>query len=471
MTDTTENTLQNAPEPTDASRAAQERPSTAHPFSQMTREELMDALEQQNRQIEAIRRTSDALFSHRNVEAVIRATLEIALSVLRADAGSLMLHDPRTDTLICRYVIGGAGEKLVGKSISASQGIAGTVFRTRHPLLIRNVAERGDFNAEVDRETGYHTESMMTVPVKRTAGEPLGVMQVLNAHVAFTHRDLEVLEILCDQAATGIEHIRLTQEVKKSEIVHVIGDISHDIKNMLTPIMTGVWMLQPMLQKLFEDMDMLASRCPADETWGPELNRVSDTVRLDYGWLLENIVAAAEQVQTRTREIADAVKGELAAPLFEDNDFNELCRAVTATLKVVAERSRIRLLLDLDPNLPAVECDRKQMINALYNLVNNAIPFTPAGGSVTLRTRAPENGEDGFVCEVQDTGTGMPEQVRARLFTDDAISTTVGGTGLGTRYVGKVIKRHNGTITVQSGLGVGTTFTIRLPLRHVELTD
>jgi signal transduction histidine kinase len=72
-----------------------------------------------------------------------------------------------------------------------------------------------------------------------------------------------------------------------------------------------------------------------------------------------------------------------------------------------------------------------------------------------------------FTVEVQDTGRGMPEHVRARLFTDQAISTTAGGTGLGTRIVAGVVRRHNGTITVQSAEGAGTTFTIRLPLRHL----
>ncbi|MDX1933295.1 MAG: GAF domain-containing sensor histidine kinase, partial [Capsulimonadales bacterium] len=339
-------------------------------------------------------------------------------------------------------------------------------FRTRQPLLTGNVSERKDFNPEIDRETGYHTESMMTVPVKRMDGDPIGVMQMLNARVAFNTRDLEVLEILCNQAATGIEHIRLTQEVRRSEIVHVIGDISHDIKNMLTPIVTGVRMLEPMLDEYFAGVDRLAERCPEPETWGQEMRSLAESVRHDYVWLLDNMVTSAEQVRNRTREIADAVKGEIAPPLFEETDFNELCRTVLAPLKIVAEHGQVRLLSDLDPLLPPVECDRKQMINALYNLVNNAIPFTPPGGSVVLRTRIPESGAEAIVCEVQDTGTGMPEHVRRRLFTDEAVSTTVGGTGLGTRYVGKVIQRHHGLITVRSELGVGSVFTLTIPLRH-----
>jgi signal transduction histidine kinase len=431
-----------------------------------TPEEMQALLEHRNRQIEAIRRTSDALFSHPSVDAIVRATLEIALDVLRADAGTLFLHDPESDTLVARYVIGGAGDRFVGTAVPATQGIGGTVFRTHRPLLTGDVQARGDFNPDVDRETGYETHSMMTVPVKRTNGDPIGVMQVLNARVPFTPLDLEVLEVLCDQAAMGIEHVRLAEEARRVQIVHVIGDISHDIKNMLTPILTGVWTLEPMLARLFADLDAVRARCPEAEA--KDIERAADAVRNDYRWMLGNVVGAAEQVQARTREIADAVKGELSPPFFEESDMGELCRAVVNTLKTVADRAGVQLLLDLDPSLPAVECDRKLIVNALYNLVNNAIPFTPEGGSVTVRTRGPVAGEETFRVEVQDTGQGMPEHIRAHILSGEPISTTVGGTGLGTRIVLGVVRRHNGSLDIHSAPRVGTTFTLHLPLRHRE---
>src|SRR5438105_796953 len=127
-------------------------------------------------------------------------------------------------------------------------------------------------------------------------------------------------------------------------------------------------------------------------------------------------------------------------------------------------------MLDRDPNLPPVEFDRKQLYNALYNLVNNALAATPNGGTVTLRTRAPLVEEQTVTIEVEDTGRGIPEAVRARLFTDAAVSTKPGGTGLGTRIVGNVVRRHHGTISVTSEEGKGSVFTIRLPLRQMSLT-
>ena len=131
--------------------------------------------------------------------------------------------------------------------------------------------------------------------------------------------------------------------------------------------------------------------------------------------------------------------------------------------------ARIDLELDLDPQLPRAEFDAKQIYNALYNLVNNAIPETPEGGAITIRTLAPaEDDPSSLTIQVADTGRGMPPHVKARLFTDETISTKRGGTGLGTRIVAGVVKRHNGKISVDSEPGQGTTFTIKMPLRHEE---
>ncbi len=426
--------------------------------------ELEAALQHRETQIEAIQKTSAALLSHSTVEAMVRETLRLAIEVLNADAGSLLLHNPVTDTLVFRYVIGPASESLIGYVMPASQGIAGRVFRTGEPDITQKVSERQDFNRSVDEKTGYHTESMMTVPVKRAEGSPIGVMQILNSSKAFDIRDCEVLQVMAAQASAAIENARLVQEARKAEIVNVIGDISHDIKNMLTPIQSGVWTLEPMLDEMFEALDAIHAKCPETDAWGAKIKEAADLVREDYGWILGAALDAAEKVQVRTKEIADAVKGESAAPFFELANLNDTAEEVVRGLRLVAHDRRLELIADFDPQLPLIEFDRKQMYNALYNLVNNAIPETPAGGRITVRTRAPQQGESTLRVEIQDTGKGIPEHVRVRLFTDEAVSTKPGGTGLGTRIVGGVIRRHNGTIAVHSEEGRGTTFIIRLPL-------
>jgi signal transduction histidine kinase len=392
--------------------------------------ELQVALELRERQIEAMHRTSEVLFHHVDVNDMVRQTLNIALDVLDAEAGSVQLHNPDNDTLVFRYVVGPGADTLMGYATPASQGIGGQVFHSGAPDLTRQANERDQFNHAVDEMSGFRTQSMMTVPVKRPEGDPIGVMQVLNGHGhGFDERDLAVLQVLCAQTAVAIETARLSQQARKAEMVNIIGDISHDIKNMLTPIQSGMWTLQPMLDDLFQAIDTIRARYPKTGAWSTEIARASELVRGSYDVILNGALEACEQVESRTREIADAVKGEMSPPFFEEADLNELVLEVARPLFMMADKTNVHLHLDLDQDLPRAEFDRKQMYNALYNLGNNAISATPDSGSVTLRTCQPKSGEDTLLVEVEDTGQGMPEHVRARLFTDAVISTKPGGTG------------------------------------------
>ncbi|MEE8305012.1 MAG: ATP-binding protein, partial [Candidatus Tectomicrobia bacterium] len=114
--------------------------------------------------------------------------------------------------------------------------------------------------------------------------------------------------------------------------------------------------------------------------------------------------------------------------------------------------------------LPIVQVDPRRMFNAFYNLINNAIPEVPSGGSITVRGDVSAEG-DVLILSVKDTGRGMSPAVRESLFTDRVISQKKGGTGLGIKIAKDSIDAHGGSISVTSTEGEGTTFWIRLSLR------
>ncbi len=117
--------------------------------------------------------------------------------------------------------------------------------------------------------------------------------------------------------------------------------------------------------------------------------------------------------------------------------------------------------------LPAIQADERRLFNAFYNLINNAIPEIPKGGSVTVRGRCDAQGKT-LHLSVEDTGRGMPPEVRDSLFTKDVVSRRAGGTGLGTKIVRDVIDAHGGTIRVESEEGKGTTIHIGLPVTRPQ---
>ena len=108
------------------------------------------------------------------------------------------------------------------------------------------------------------------------------------------------------------------------------------------------------------------------------------------------------------------------------------------------------------------------MFNAFYNLINNAIPEVPAGGSVTVRGQTDSSGK-AVVLSISDTGRGMPPELRDSLFTSRVVSRKAGGTGLGIKIVKDVVDAHGGSIAVESEEGKGTTFRLQLPIAGPEI--
>jgi HD-GYP domain-containing protein (c-di-GMP phosphodiesterase class II) len=182
------------------------------------REESPDAalLHLRERQINAMQQLGSALFGLRSVDEIVRETLKVAIGVLNAQVGSLQLYDPANDTLVFRHAVDEHNaEMLIGLSVPATQGINSRVFHSGEPLITNQIPEEGDWNRDVDEKTGFHTRNMLTVPLKQPDGKTLGVIQVLNGRRPFDRYDMEVLQVMCSQAAHAIDNARLSEESER----------------------------------------------------------------------------------------------------------------------------------------------------------------------------------------------------------------------------------------------------------------
>lgn len=165
---------------------------------------------------------------------------------------------------------------------------------------------------------------------------------------------------------------------------------------------------------------------------------------------------------------AAAVKGVVSEPRFEPMDVSAITRRVATMLAPQAEAKGIAVRVEPARDLPSATVDVRQVYRAVYNLLHNAIDACRKGDTVTLRCRAQVGGEfpggNCLLIECADTGPGITEDVKTRLFTDEAVSMKPAETGLGTRIIKNVIDAHNGTLDLQSEVGVGTTILCRVPL-------
>jgi len=145
----------------------------------------------------------------------------------------------------------------------------------------------------------------------------------------------------------------------------------------------------------------------------------------------------------------------------ESVDLSQLAAEAVESARPLADHAAVTLELDAAPHGPVVDADPLRLGQLLDNLVDNAIKFTPAGGTITVRVRS---GAGTAMLEVQDTGPGLPDDERESLFEAFARGSTADapGTGLGLTIVRAVAAAHGATIDLDSEPGHGARFTVTL---------
>ncbi len=432
-----------------------------------------------HKQLEAVRLLSETLFQHTTVDTLVAKALETALEVLKAEAGSVLLADPATKQLVFHHSIG-ASPVPYGTALPWDKGIAGSVFQTGKPAVINDVKKDTRHYTGVDATTGFETRNMVTLPLKRWEGEPIGVLNVLNKREGgFFDDDVATLTVISAIAAAAIEQARLFEEAKLAEVARLLGDIGHDLKNMLMPVVMGAGIMQSELDDLLPpsaappaelDKKKAVKTKPAARR-GKQKTEPTPAVapgkqeetRERFTMVIGMMRNSSRRIQERVKEIADCVKGASSPPQFAPCRIASVMRSVLDILGLPAQEKRISLRCEGLDALPPILADDQRLYNAFYNLINNAIPEVPEGGSITTSGRV-EPATKSIHIAVADTGRGMPPEIRDSLFTARTISRKPGGTGLGTKIVKDVVDAHGGEISVESEEGRGTTFHLRLPI-------
>ena len=214
-----------------------------------------------------------------------------------------------------------------------------------------------------------------------------------------------------------------------------VAAVSHDLKNPIQVIQLGAVLIE---------MDG-----PLNEL---QLERIKIIQR------------GTEQLSNLVANVLDLARLEAGPSLrLTLSDLTDILTATLVEVEHLATKKQQQLIRDIKPDLPMINADRELLQRALVNLLSNAIKYTPIGGTITLRA-APVG--DQLVIDVVDNGQGIPADALPRLFERfyRVPGTDAEGTGLGLSIVKSIVEKHNGSIHVISTPGVGSTFTISLPV-------
>lgn len=235
------------------------------------------------------------------------------------------------------------------------------------------------------------------------------------------------------------EH-RLVKELTALDVYkgQLIATVSHELKNPLTAIVGHL----EILETAPELSDRTRRSLSAIDRGAQRLQRVIDDLLLlsKVGDPDNPVIAAPVQLQ----------------PILED------LRDLTA---VPAQRSGVTVTLDMPAEPVSALGDGEEIDRALSNVISNAVKYSRPDTTVSVSL---ERTGDQVVVVCRDQGIGVSEEDRAKLFTEffrsaDPAARAQSGTGLGLAIVARIVERHGGSIDVESELGVGSTFTLRLP--------
>jgi len=452
------------------------------------RARLLKDLRERNEELAALAEVTKEVSASLKVDQTLRTISTQAARVTRSESASIFLYDERQDAFeVCasyntpeEYILETEelhllGSRIADDSPARNRSLIARAVVERTPILLPDVTAASDYpNRDLLLRWGYR--AVLAVPLVH-GDKVIGAMIVRRKQAGeFSPREIELVTTFARQSAIALENARLFREIqdKAWQLEEVsrhksqfLASMSHELRTPLNAIIGfSEVLLDPNLGPLPEEeqREFLTNIL----TSGKHLLRLINDV-LD----LSKIEAGKMELHPEAVSLVETVEG------------------VLGTVKTLAMKKHIQVSSDLPPDLAPAWADPPRLKQILYNLMSNAIKFTPEGGRVGVTARAVDvstgqlvdssspvdhsttrplaSGPGWLEVSVTDTGIGIPAEDLRRIFEEfeqvaDPTRPKQEGTGLGLALVKKLVEMHGGTVRVASTPGQGSTFTFTVPI-------
>ncbi len=317
-------------------------------------------------------------------------------------------------------------------SVDVSQSVAEEVARTGLPVY-RDQLGGGEGRSVTESIVRLRLQAVLCLPLA-VRQDVIGVVYLDSRRQLPHHQpDLPLLEALAGLAAVAIQNSRLVEERLRAERTLAIGQMASAIVHDLRSPLAAIRGIAELCQERAADGD--ASR-PHLATIISEVDRLAE--------LTNDLLQFSKQAPPL--ELAEVRLAEVVA-------------RTLSPLHPRLAKAGVKVTVDVPPGA-RIAADPARLLRVLHNLVANAIEAMPGGGSLILSGRRIG---DRWELTIRDTGRGMPEQTRRRVFEPFFSSGKAGGTGLGMAIVMRIVEEHRAGIVVESAPGRGTAVTLSFP--------
>ena len=393
-------------------------------------------------------RIAEMIGTIESVEAFLERVADIIFDHLIVDRLVLLTYSPDSDELTPQIVRYHSTEHGRRQKIVTSQTIINYVLKTKDGVLCTNAMTDDRFRGDNNQDSIHHLgpRSIICVPVA-ARDEIHGVFHLdcSMSHHTYTQEQLRLAVAIGRLVGMAIESMRLAESRVQTERLAAAGEtvayLSHYIRNILQGLQGGAEVVELGIRKM--NLDVTTSG------WALVRRNLDRTLVLTMNML------------TFSKE---------RKPRIERTQINKILEDVMALVQNRADEQSVILLTELD-EIPPIPLDEEGVHQVVQNIVLNAIEAAPSqGGRVNLSTSY-ETDPDWVVVSISDNGPGIEEEQRTRIFDAFHSSKGHGGTGLGLAAARKIISELNGRIDVESIVNEGTTFRVRLPIDHAEVSD
>jgi signal transduction histidine kinase len=408
---------------------------------------------QREKELVAVQRISEALSQRMKLQDLIEQALRTTLDVLNAENGSLLLADPDRERLVFCHSIGDKPVPL-GTVIPWTRGIAGAVFQSRKAEIVSDAQKDPRHLAEIDLMCGSVTRDMITIPLKKWEGDPIGVVQVMNKRDGqLDEQDVGILTFICALSAMAIEQARLFELTKRAELAQERTRALTQSQARLRALATELNLAEQRERKRIatELHDHLGQLLVVGKIKLSQAERLPGLMPGCQGLLNE-----VDQVLTQSITYTRTLVADLAPPAL--HDFGLL-----GGLEWLVEQFRQHgLAVSLQTSLEQLQLPEYQTIplfQSIRELLTNVMKHAKSD-DVTV-TVSLEQHSGTLRIEVRDNGVGF-DPVAVKKNTENFSK-------FGLFSIGERMRALGGTFEVESMPGHGTIARLTLPVNETNV--
>ena len=382
-------------------------------------------------QLQMIIKAAEFVNSTVKIDEVLANVVKVATSLTNADRGTLFIIDREKNELWSLVAMGSESREI---RLKIGEGLAGYVALSGDVINIKDVQTDPRFRSDFDKASGYKTKNMLCYPIRNNKYEIIGVLQLLNSNNGeFSKLDENFLNAISIHSAIALQNAAMVDKLLQAERVQSLGKMANFlIQDIKKPVLVSKRYAEHLKTK----------------TLSQDVAQVIDM-------LLEQLSQVVDIVQT-TSSYSEGKPVLRTLNVSLNNTLADYASRITS----LVESRNCRIATEYDKDV-TVKLDVKEFYQCFVHIVKNACDAMPEGGTINVYTKRDDKRVKIFF---QDSGLGIPDGFKDKIFEPFMSYGKKEGTGLGLSITRKVVEAHNGTVDVQSSLGQGATFVISIPI-------